>query len=360
MILTTHSPHIAAVAPLRSLLLLRKCGSVTVASTTLNADLNQFETADISRYLDVSRAELLFARYVLLVEGTAEAFLLPAIAEAAGFDLDEHGVVIVNVVGTDFGPYRALLGSKGLNLPSAVLTDGDPLGAAAGSPEQGLKRAATLLTDSGATEKVEQGIRELIALRKAGDGKAAADLRLELQDVCALENVFVGDHTLELDLLPLFGDEMVAAFAELAGEQKGANMARDVTAVLAALDLEKALSETTAEVARKAHAEPPTRTSDGHRRTRVLARIEKVGKGRFAQRWAAHIGEVDLWCWLTYLLGISGFDVADDVDDGTAPVTEKVLKEAGSARACLRLLDWASQQARGIPLLPPSGEPDDG
>ena len=87
LLLTTHSPHIAAVAPLRSLLLLRKVGRQTVARTTLNADLDESERTDISRYLDVSRAELLFARYVLLVEGTAEVFLLPAIAEAAGFDL---------------------------------------------------------------------------------------------------------------------------------------------------------------------------------------------------------------------------------------------------------------------------------
>jgi putative ATP-dependent endonuclease of OLD family len=89
LLLATHSPHIAAVAPLNSLLLLRRIGPETVASTTLNADIDEFETADISRYLDVSRAELLFAQYVLLVEGTAEAFLLPAITEAAGFDLDE-------------------------------------------------------------------------------------------------------------------------------------------------------------------------------------------------------------------------------------------------------------------------------
>jgi hypothetical protein len=36
-------------------------------------------------------------------------------------------VVIVNVVGTDFGPNRRLLAADGLDLPSAVLTDGDPL-----------------------------------------------------------------------------------------------------------------------------------------------------------------------------------------------------------------------------------------
>lgn len=358
LLLTTHSPHIAAVAPLNSLLLLRQVGAQTMASTTLNARLTELETADISRYLDVSRAELLFARFVLLVEGIAETFLLHAIAEAAGFDLDEYGVVIVSVVGTDFDPYRKLIGPDGLNLCSAVLTDGDPLATSVDSPEQGLKRAAGLLTDENRSADVQNGVQKLIELRKDGKHDEATKLRRKLQDVCAIEDIFVGDDTLELDLLPLLGDELVAAFSELEGTRKTANMARDVAAILAASDLDEALSLETKDVAKGADKEKPTHASDRQRRTRTLDRIEKVGKGRFAQRWAAHIAEVDVRAGLLNLLDVSGVEIDEEVDDGTAAVTGSLLAEAGSARACLRVLEWASEHARGVHLLSGSSVPN--
>jgi len=359
LLLTTHSPHIAAVAPLKSLLLLRKIGSETAATTTLNAGLDAFETADISRYLDVSRAELVFARYVVLVEGIAEGFLLPAIAQAAGFDLDEYGVLIVNVVGTDFAPYRRLLGADGLNLPSAVLTDGDPLGSSVAAPEQGLRRALDLLRDRDCARQVDDGVKELIQLRKDGEHDEATDLRRKLQDLCATEDVYVGDDTLELDLIPLLGDELVAAFAELTAQKKCANMARDITAILAARELEEVLSSTTKQMAENSGKEQQGRSNDEHRRIRVLDRVESVGKGRFAQRWAGHIVAADLRAKLLDLLDVSGLDIDEEPYDGTKPISGKLLEEAGSVRAFLRVLDWASQQARGVPLLAATSVPDE-
>lgn len=359
LLLTSHSPHIAAVAPLRSLLLLRQIGSETVARTTLNADLDEFEIEDISRYLDVSRAELLFARYVLLVEGTAEAFLLPAIAEAAGFDLDEYGVVIVNVIGTDFAPYRRLLGADGLDLPSAVLTDGDPLRNSVNSAEHGLKRAALLLEDDHRSQQVNDGVVQLVELEKEGERPEAAELRRRLQDLCATEDVYVGDHTLELDLLPLLGNELIAAFGQLAGSRRSANMARDIAAILGADGCLDVLSSATVKLAEKADAESPARSSDGHRRARVLDRIEDLGKGRFAQRWAGHIAEVDLRAALLDLLEISGVEIYQELDDGTEPIGGQLLEEAGPVRACLRALEWASQRARGGPLIPATSVPDE-
>ena len=354
MLLTTHSPHISAVAPLESLLLLRRVGSQTVATTTLNAELDEFESADISRYLDVSRAELLFARYVLLVEGTAETFLVPAIAQAAGFDLDEHGVVIVNVIGTDFSPYCRLLGPDGLDLPFAVLTDGDPLHDSVSPGEQGLKRAADLLSDGEAKEQVSKGAAKLLEFENQGSYDKAAELRVDLQDLCAQENIYVGDQTLELDLLPLFGDELVEAFVELSLRRKAANMARDVTEILKADDLEAVLSEATKERVAGAGSEPAG-SNDGRRRKRVLDRIEGVGKGRFAQRWSSHIAETDLRTNLFYLLNAAR---VLDADADADAVNEELFADTGSARACLRALEWASQQARGTPLLGPQGATD--
>ncbi len=62
ILLTTHSPHIASVTPLDSLVLLRSEESPahTSARSTINAGFDQTESDDLERYLDVTRGELLF------------------------------------------------------------------------------------------------------------------------------------------------------------------------------------------------------------------------------------------------------------------------------------------------------------
>jgi putative ATP-dependent endonuclease of the OLD family len=87
-ILTTHSPHIASIAPLRSIVLLRRLADgSTVGVSTATIDLTRSEEADLQRYIDVTRGELFFARGVILVEGDAERFLVPAFAAALDIDL---------------------------------------------------------------------------------------------------------------------------------------------------------------------------------------------------------------------------------------------------------------------------------
>lgn len=127
LVLTTHSPNIAAVADLASIILLRSDQStgVTTARTVPTTDLTPVELADLDRYLDTSRAELLFAKAVVLVEGIADVYVMRSLAERLGFDLDAWGVVVASVQGTDFGPYRKLLGPEGFDIPHLVVTDGD-------------------------------------------------------------------------------------------------------------------------------------------------------------------------------------------------------------------------------------------
>ena len=62
IVLTTHSPHIASIAPLRSLLLLKDAGDDgAVGRSTAGISLATAEADDLARYLDVTRAEMLFA-----------------------------------------------------------------------------------------------------------------------------------------------------------------------------------------------------------------------------------------------------------------------------------------------------------
>jgi putative ATP-dependent endonuclease of OLD family len=125
-ILTTHSPHIASVAPLRSIVLLRHDPRTNSTVGVSTAPLPLAET-DLQRYIDVTRGELFFARGVILVEGDAERFLVPAFAEALGIPLDMRGISVRSVAGTNFAPYIKLLGPGGLDIPHVVLTDRDLL-----------------------------------------------------------------------------------------------------------------------------------------------------------------------------------------------------------------------------------------
>lgn len=126
VILTTHSPHIASVAPLKSLLLLRSYSNEgTKGYSTAEASFTKNDIEDLERYLDVTRSELLFTRGVILVEGDAERFLIPTFAENMDISLDEHGITVCSVAGTNFQPYVKLLCTLGI--PWSVVTDFDEI-----------------------------------------------------------------------------------------------------------------------------------------------------------------------------------------------------------------------------------------
>ncbi len=136
IILTTHSPNIASVAPLKNIVVLRLRSDTrethpihTVGRSLHRIDLNPKEIEDLERYIDVTRGELFFSKGVVLVEGDSERFLLPTLAKLhdADFDFDEFGISVCSISGTNFGPYIQLLGDKGLKCPFVVLTDFDPI-----------------------------------------------------------------------------------------------------------------------------------------------------------------------------------------------------------------------------------------
>jgi putative ATP-dependent endonuclease of OLD family len=125
LIVTSHSPTLAAVAPLRSIVTLRSVKGTSRAYSLAALPVTPDELDDIERYLTATRSELLFARAVIFVEGDAEEALLPGFADALGHDLDQLGITVCNVAGTNFAPYVKLAGSLGL--PYVVITDWDPL-----------------------------------------------------------------------------------------------------------------------------------------------------------------------------------------------------------------------------------------
>jgi putative ATP-dependent endonuclease of OLD family len=97
--------------------------------------LDDLQRRKIDRYLDVTKAALLFGGRVLLVEGIAEAILLPVIAEHLTLKGQPdklrlfRSTVFVPIDGVDFVPYANLLTSQinGARIAErvVVMTDGD-------------------------------------------------------------------------------------------------------------------------------------------------------------------------------------------------------------------------------------------
>jgi putative ATP-dependent endonuclease of OLD family len=127
-ILTTHSTHITAHAGLPSYVVLTQVGTPAVASSVpaLAEGISSSEIADLERYLDATKSNLLFARKVMLVEGPAELFLIPALVKKVkGVDLGRLGISVIPIYGVHFDVYAKLFSSAVLPKRCALVTDGD-------------------------------------------------------------------------------------------------------------------------------------------------------------------------------------------------------------------------------------------
>ena len=91
-----------------------------------DADLQDSEIHDLERYLDATRSNLLFARKVMLVEGPAELFLIPALLkQVKGIDLRREGISIIPIYGVHFDVYAKLFSLNSLPKKCAIIADGD-------------------------------------------------------------------------------------------------------------------------------------------------------------------------------------------------------------------------------------------
>jgi putative ATP-dependent endonuclease of OLD family len=127
-ILTTHSTHITSTADLGSYIVLTQTGSPAIASAVPaeDAELEEPEIRDLERYLDATKSNLLFARKVMLVEGPAELFLVPALLkQVKGIDLNREGISVIPIYGVHFDVYALLFSADTLPKKCAIVTDGD-------------------------------------------------------------------------------------------------------------------------------------------------------------------------------------------------------------------------------------------
>lgn len=247
--LTTHSPHIASVTPLRSLVVLRKdFDNSTIGVSTAVLPVSEPEKEDLERYLDVSRAEALFARGIILVEGDAESFLIPLLAKRAGYDLDALGITVCCISGTNFEPYIKLFGRRGLGMPLSILTDNDPKGTV--TPTLGENRVQN---------QILPNLGRIGESFKSGDAEKLG--------------AFLNHWTFEIDLYNAgYIHQMNSAIKELCEVKIARGRFQE-------------LADQSVKAGNKVVPLPDEK--------RFLKDIEYVGKGRFAQRVAMHINKMD-------------------------------------------------------------------
>lgn len=126
-IVTTHSPTVAAhVRPFQLAVMHRTRESGLRVTRVDGCGLNEPQEKQLRRVLDVTRASLLFAQGVVLVEGISEAVLLPALARRIGIDFGQHAVSVVTMGGVDFGSVSRLFGDDKIQIPVSIVTDADP------------------------------------------------------------------------------------------------------------------------------------------------------------------------------------------------------------------------------------------
>ena len=127
LFVTSHSPNFASIANLDSLTCLVNTRDKVETFFPRSISFGKGKREKLERYLDVTRAEIFFARRVIFVEGAAELMLVSVLAAKAGFKLREHGVSLISVEGLNFDSFMPLFGESALKIPVAVITDADPM-----------------------------------------------------------------------------------------------------------------------------------------------------------------------------------------------------------------------------------------
>ncbi|WP_372786309.1 ATP-dependent endonuclease [Phenylobacterium sp.] len=191
---TSHSPNFASIAKLDTLACLVDAGGEIEAFFPRTIAFEKGKGEKLERYLDVTRAELFFARRVIFVEGAAELMLVSVLAEKAGFKLRDHGVSLISVEGLNFDSFLPLFGEKALKIPVAVITDADPEGEA---------------SEGGKTAPLYPALGDVVAV-------SANTAKMKKQED-SLVGVFHGVKTFEYDLALRAKNRtaMIAALKEL-------------------------------------------------------------------------------------------------------------------------------------------------
>ena len=125
-ILSTHSITLGATIPLEKLIIMKGEKAFPMDTESTMCTLQDYRF--LHRFLDATKANLFFAKGLILVEGDAENILLPCIAKLINRDLHHYGVSIVNVGSTAYKRYVKIFRRKSGNpfgMKIAIISDLD-------------------------------------------------------------------------------------------------------------------------------------------------------------------------------------------------------------------------------------------
>ncbi len=138
IIVTTHSPVLASSVSIETIVQLVK-GETPQAIALNSCGLSDPSKAFLNRWLDATKSTLLFAKGIILVEGIAEAMLLPELAKIVLQDndkppktLEDGGVSVINMNGIYFKHFMQLFADLNENVSISIpvrcagITDNDP------------------------------------------------------------------------------------------------------------------------------------------------------------------------------------------------------------------------------------------
>lgn len=154
LIISTHSPILASKINTKNIILVKK-----ESVYELTPDKTKLEKGDhlfLQRFLDSTKANFFFAKGIIMVEGDAEALLIPVLADILDINLEKHGISLVNVGSVAFFRYsRIFLRSQDsltMPVPVSIITDCDI------RPE--LKKDGSIDIDIKSTEEKINSIKE--------------------------------------------------------------------------------------------------------------------------------------------------------------------------------------------------------
>lgn len=127
IIITTHSPLLASVVKIDNIVMVKEGQVLPLAKGHTMLDDDDYRY--LEKYLDATKANLFFARSVIIVEGPGEALLLPTIAKLLGCSFTDFGTSLVDVRSTGLRRYARIFQRSNIDdtwgIKVACVTDRD-------------------------------------------------------------------------------------------------------------------------------------------------------------------------------------------------------------------------------------------
>ncbi|MBQ2612138.1 AAA family ATPase [bacterium] len=130
---TTHSSNISAVAGIDNMFMLAyehgdecsDCLQQSLEEQFKDSDEKKDAKLHLTKFLDVTRSDMLFADKVILVEGIAEKLLMPLFMDACGCSYEDEHVSIVEIGGKHFEHFVELFNGNAVKKKVLCITDKD-------------------------------------------------------------------------------------------------------------------------------------------------------------------------------------------------------------------------------------------